>query len=136
MKKLLMSLLFVSLIVVPGFTFAKGNTPNPVSRIQNIELIEQNLLIGLNTENAGLQSSSAYMLGEIKSEKSVIPLMRMLRNNEDPHMRIMAALALYKIGDSRGIWAVKQAVQFDDNECVRKKCNQFFSVYTLEHADE
>jgi HEAT repeat protein len=136
MKKLLFAMLIVSLIMFSNLSYAKGKVSPTVSKINNYELIELNLLNGLENENTGLKSSSAFLLGEFKSEKSVIPLMRVLRNNVDPSLRIMAALALYKIGDARGIWAVKQASRFDDNECVRKKCNQFYTVYAIDKEKE
>jgi hypothetical protein len=34
----------------------------------------------------------------------------------------MAALSLFKIGDERGLFAVKQAIKFDDNDQVKKMC--------------
>jgi hypothetical protein len=35
----------------------------------------------------------------------------MLKNETNEEARIMAALSLYKIGDARGIFAVKQSIQ-------------------------
>ncbi len=52
--------------------------------------------------------------------------MRMLRNAEPEDARIMAALSLIKIGDARGIYAVKQAIRFDESERVRKMCAIFY----------
>lgn len=37
----------------------------------------------------------------------------------------MAALSLLKIGDLRGLFAIKRTIQFDDSERV-KKCVQYF----------
>jgi HEAT repeat protein len=100
------------------------------SSIQNTETKEAaitNLMIGLHSNNFGLRTSCAYMLGEIRAEQAVIPLMKMLRTEKNEDARIVAALSLYKINDSRGIFAVKQAIKFDDSERVRKLCFNFYN---------
>ena len=79
------------------------------------ETVDQNYLEGVKADNLGLKISASYYLGERKSSKAVIPL--------------MAALSLFKIGDERGIYAIKQAVTFDDNEWVKKMCNIFYQMY-------
>ena len=86
-----------------------------------------NLLIGLNSDNYGLRTSSAFMLGEIKAEEAVIPLMKMLRSEKHEDARIVAALALYKINNPRGVFAVKQAIRFDNSERVRKMCSNYYN---------
>ena len=85
-----------------------------------------NLLIGLQSDNYGLKTSSAFMLGEIRAEEAVIPLMRMLRTEKHEDARIVAALALFKINDARGVFAVKQAIKFDNSERVRKMCSNYY----------
>ena len=82
-----------------------------------------NYLTGVNSDNLGLRVSSTYYLGEMKSEEAVIPLMNILKSDTSASARIMAALSLYKIGDARGIFAIKQAIQFDPNEQVKKMCS-------------
>lgn len=92
----------------------------------------KSLLQGLESDNAGLQAGCAYMLGEVCCSKSVVPLMNVLHNNPSEEMRILAALALYKIGDSRGLFAIKQEIKFDESERVRQMCEKFYKAHLQE----
>lgn len=89
---------------------------------------EQNLLIGLASDNLGLQESAAYLLGEMNSDRAVIPLMQMLRSDRES-ARVVAALALCRIGDARGVYAVKRASTFDESAQVRQRCAWFYEQY-------
>lgn len=91
--------------------------------------IETNLLTGLKSDNFGLRVSSAFMLGEIRSEKAVPHLTRMLRNSGDERARIVAAISLIKIGSERSTYVVKQGIQFNDSEKVRKMCNHLYHAH-------
>lgn len=88
------------------------------------------LIIGVNSDNFGLRTSSAYMLVELKCEEGVIPLMKMLKSEDREDARIVAALALLKIGNAKGIFAIKQAIRFDDSERVRRLCANFYHAYS------
>ena len=93
------------------------------------EACYKTLLSGIDSENQGVQDGCTYMLGEVSCDKGVIPLLRILHNDEREEARILAALSLYKIGDSRGIFAIKQAARFDDSDRVRRLCNGFYLSY-------
>ena len=103
------------------------------------EIAEQNLMAkeaciktlleGLNSDNRGLQAGCTYMLGELCCDRSVITLLDVLHSNPSEELRILAALSLYKIGDSRGIYAIKQAIKFDESERVSRLCEKFYSAY-------
>jgi len=126
----LKSIILIFLIVLLSFTsFGIAAVPNKVmNNIQKEKAIE-NFLIGLNSENAGLQSSSAFFLGEFGSEEAVLPLMKILKSNSGEKMRIQAALALFKIGDARGIFAIKRAIKFDNSKRVSDICSKFYNAY-------
>ena len=122
----------LTLILLIFFVFISyGSAAEPVKekRTINRDLTIQNLLIGLNSDNAGLTSSSAFYLGEVSSTEAVIPLMKLLRNAEREELRISAALALLKIGDERGIYAIKRAIVFDESKRVSDMCKKFYSAY-------
>ncbi len=127
MKKLLAIMFIVTTTVV---TIAAGN-PSAAKR-STLEVAEENYLTGIKTENTGLQVSAAYYLGEMKSDKAVIPLMALMRNSEHESVRIAAALSLLKIGDARGLYAIYKNTRFDDSECVRCMCRKFYLSYLKE----
>jgi len=103
--------------------------PNKVLNNAQKEIAIENFLVGLKSDNAGLQSSSAYMLGEFTSKEAVVPLMKILKSNSKEELRIQAALSLLKIGDARGIFAIRQAIKFDNSKRVRDICNKFYNAY-------
>ena len=101
----------------------------PKTKVKITENTVSSLLEGLNSENLGLKSSCAYMIGELQLLNAVIPLMKILREEKSDEMRIVAALALYKIGTPMAIHAVKQSIKFDESERVSKLCANFYSEY-------
>ena len=119
-----------TLITLSVFLILASNAmANPKTTTQIRDNTVESLIIGLNSDNIGLQSSSAYMIGELQLSQAVIPLLRILHNEKNEELRIAAALALYKIGSPIAINAVKQAVRFDDSERVSKLCANFYSEY-------
>lgn len=134
MKRFTLPFFLLFLIVSTGFIHA-GNPSGTASAAQK-EVIVESLLNGLASGNLGLMVSSAQFLAEYKSGRSVIPLMQMLHESENPESRIAAALALVKIGDSRGVFAVRQAAHFDENEQVRNMCMKFYCAYLCGKTDQ
>jgi HEAT repeat protein len=92
----------------------------------NKALIEDNLLLGLAYGNAGLERSCVLMLGKIQSDRAVVPLMAILHSSTDENVRVAAAWALCKIGDARGVYAVKMAVKYDENAKVQATCAWYY----------
>ena len=99
------------------------------------EVIEESYLAGISSGNQGLKVSSTYFLGEMKSSKAVIPLMRILREDNCDGARLAAALALIKIGDARGVFMVKRTVDFNDCAKVRKMAKHLYSAYVIGGED-
>ena len=126
MRKAIKAAIITALLLTS--TMIAGESPATEAKVK-FQNIEASLLNGIKSENNGLQVSSAQMLGEIKSDKAVIPLMSVLRENESEPARIAAALSLYKIGDARGINAVRQSARFDNSKRVRHMCATFYSEY-------
>ncbi len=90
-------------------------------------LVETQLLNNLNSNIEGLKVNSIQVLGEIKSEKSVLSLMESLKSDKSESIRISSAQSLYKIGDARGIYAIQQSAKFDDSKRVREVCKNIYN---------
>jgi hypothetical protein len=125
MKKfILVSVVLTAFILFSANLFSQ---PVPKRSIQmNENQIFENLLIGTKSCNKGLCASCVYMMGELCCEKSVIPLLSILHNAECEEIRILAALSLCKIGDARGVFAVKRSAIFDESERVKRLCDLFY----------
>ena len=116
---------FVVVLFLTLFTTSLLASPNKAER----EVAEENYLEGVQSENVGLKVSCAFFLGEMKSTKAVIPLMRILREDNCDGARLAAALALVKIGDARGIYMVKKSVEFNDCPKVRVLAKHLYTAY-------
>ena len=120
--------LMVFLLVLSSTAFAGDGK----SEVAVKESTIASLMEGLTSDNLGLKSSCAYMLGELKVTEAIIPLMRILHNDLNEELRISAALALYKIGTPMSIHAVKQAGRFDESVRVNKLAQNFYTEYLRE----
>lgn len=121
------------IIVLTMFILAANSSDAKEEKIKDSAI--ESLIKGINSDNFGLRTSSAYMLGELKCNKAIIPLMKMLKSEEREDARIVAALALCKIGEPRGIFALKQAIRFDSSERVRRLCTNFYQSLLTHPAD-
>ena len=126
MKKsiVLLASLFIIVCAVPAIARESVLPPNA-----DKELIEENLFIGIASDNLGLQRGCALMLGKIQSNRAVIPLMNVLHTNADENTRVAAAWALCKIGDARGVYAVRMAVKYDDCMKVQATCAWYYENF-------
>lgn len=123
------TLVSVVLITVILFSAILLPQPVPMRSIQtDANQISENLLIGMNSSNRGLCASSTYMMGELCCKRGVVPLLSLLHNAKCEEIRILAALSLCKIGDARGIFAVKRAAVYDESDRVKRLCNLFYKA--------
>ena len=127
------TLFAVSLFLLLSFQILPQETAlmNP----SEMEACYKTLQQGLNSDNLGVQAGCAYMIGEVSCQRSVVCLMKLLHNSPSEELRILAALSLYKIGDSRGIYAIKQAIRFDESERVSRLCEKFYRAYLQDNFD-
>ena len=126
MKNLTKLFAIAFLLFLSTQIFSQGNT---VKSISSKDCCIKSLLEGVKSDNLGLQAGCTYMLGELCCGKSVIVLMDILHNNPSEEVRILAALSLYKIRDSRGIFAIRQEMKFDESERVRQMCEKFYRAH-------
>lgn len=59
----------------------------------------------------------------LKLDQTVIPSMKILREDTNYSMRILAAMALFELRDERGLYAIREAARFDGHQTVRHICS-------------
>ncbi len=128
MKRTTLIVGVIALAVMLAYPAAADDVKTKIGAAK-FDLAVENLLVALKSDNCGLKKSASYMLGEMQAEEALIPLMAALRKANDDCERIAAAWALCKIGDARGVYAVKQAARFDDSQKVRSHCAWYYNLY-------
>lgn len=107
--------------------------------------IVDNLNVGIKSDNYGLRTSSADVLFDLiddsylnrdDASKTMIPLLIMLEKGQTDEERISAALALFNLGNSIGIYRLRGIAIFDDNERVSKICKNLYYSHHKLHGTE
>ena len=88
-----------------------------------------NLIKGINSENKGLERSSIYIAGRDKVTGAVDALIERLNNEDDPSTRILIAVSLFEIRDSKGLDAIKDLSAKDKSEKVRSISGLIYNEY-------
>jgi hypothetical protein len=117
----------VAVMFVTGLAFA-GDEPKQADN-PNMDRIVENLVHGLNIDNCGVEHDCLWLLGELKRTEGIIRILELLHDGSCEPCRICAALALCRIGDPRGTYAVKCAVKDDPSPKVRNLCAYFYNEY-------
>ncbi|NOX16722.1 MAG: hypothetical protein GXO87_00355 [Chlorobi bacterium] len=129
MKRIFVILALIS-VLFTGNIFSK-DAVKP-QKTTDVKIATDNLLRGVSSDNAGLRLSSAYFLGELKSEEALIPLMKMLRGDEKESGRIMAALSLFKLKSARAVYMLKREASFNSSERTREMCKKFYNAFLMD----
>ncbi len=95
---------------------------------EKLEIIEQNLVIGLQSNNPGLQASTALVLDQLKALKpdysfdlTLVPLMRLVRERAyDETARIAAGLALHDLHSSMGDYLIARGAREETDARVKR----------------
>lgn len=104
-----LSLIFILSFSVAGFA----------SEIPDYASYDQYLIKNLEDENIGIRTSAAQLLGERKVLVAVEPLVEMLKNEPHYCARIVAAMALYQIGDEQVLPILKERLRKDKCKTVK-----------------
>ena len=124
MKRSLVVMLFLAGLAAMALAGEPAEKAKPFDKAK----VEANLLIGLASDNTGLQRSCALMLGQIKSDRAVLALMQKLRSSDDECVRIASAWALSRIGNPFGTYLVKMSVSFEESAKLRAHCAWYYNT--------
>lgn len=110
----------------------------------NATAIVENLIEGINSANEGLRISSAGVIEEVIDNSivkpvefsgSLIPLLKMLDYGKTEYERMTAALTLYSLDNTIGIYRLRGSARFDESEKVRTiSKNLYYGYHTIHNS--
>lgn len=127
MKRILLALVLVAGVCGVVFAEQPASPTAPMSQ-EKLQLIERNLVIGLESGIPSLQASAALVLRQVREIAPeydfglcIIPLMRIVRTSDyNVETRLAAGLALFELKTDRGDFAISRIAKFEDNQRVKK----------------
>ncbi len=139
--------LFVFILCLIAAPYANAQTsavPAGLFKNATIESTEQSLVIALESESPGLQSSAAATVRELKAmmpDRSfscfVIPLMRIVKTDDaEACTRVVAAIALHELHSTIGDYAIKRAAAFTECSKMKRICTWLAYYQLLEDHPE
>ncbi|MEW5799555.1 MAG: hypothetical protein AB1728_11180 [Bacteroidota bacterium] len=98
-------------------SFAVAEMPEGNAAV-NWKKAEQNYIVGLKSDNSGVQASSASYIRKYNLTGAIDELKALLEKNNADNVKMSAALALVRIGGEDGRKAVDEALQKEENEII------------------
>lgn len=139
MKRLFIFPLVITILI------SAGTALGGVNKLVNKNAIVDNLETGLTSDNYGLRISSAYILSQLISSKTIdaddasktiIPLLKIMNSEENDEARIVAALALYRLKSERGLSLLKYAAEKDNSARFSRIGASFYNAYYQKSSSE
>ena len=113
MNKYLKLSLALTMLLAMMFSF------NLYAGSNDYEKYNQYLIKSLDDENIGIRTSAAKLLGERQVQDAMEPLTKMLKTEQNYSARIVAAVALYRIGGEKMKSVFTERAKKDKNKTVR-----------------
>ncbi len=82
----------------------------------------ENLKVGIQSNNEGVRRDCIYLAGKYEYTEVVEVLIDALKQEKNPKNRALIALALYRIGDEKGIKAVYEVSLVETDAKVKHTC--------------
>ncbi len=98
---------------------------NSVEKLNFNERAIGNLKMGITSDNPGLKKSSIYFAGKYQVEEIKEVLENQLKIEDDPNIKILIALSLFKIGDAKSMDFVENLTFSETNPKVK---NMFTAI--------
>lgn len=116
----------ISALIISTATYAQdARTQKPIVKPNAIA----NLIAGIKSENEGVRKSATYFAGKYEIDQAVSPLIEQLKVEKNPSLRLLIALALYKIGNDKGLDAIYENALLENDPHVKKMCYAIVEEY-------
>ena len=125
-----------SLTVVMAIVLLTGSVSGQtlVNDAKKQKRMIENLILGIQSSNEGVKRDCIYFAGKYELSEAVSVLIDELKHEKNPKDRALIALALYRIGDEKGIQAVYEAALTESDAKVKRTCNAIVAEYKAAKA--
>ena len=118
--------IFIFIMVVFFMVANSSAQTNSINEITKNKYALDNLIAGIKSENCGIKRSAIYFAGKYRIEEVKDVLLEQLNSENEACIRILIALVLYELGESKGLLAVKKFIETDEDLKSRRMATQIY----------
>ncbi|MFA7289252.1 MAG: hypothetical protein WC055_10295 [Melioribacteraceae bacterium] len=122
MKKLVISL--AALLLLVNFTYANAGITGNIKKNAIASLVT-----GIRSDNMGLKRNCIYFAGKYKIAETTEVLIEELSNTENAKLKVLISLSLFLIGDEKGMDAVYELANKDNDKYVKRMAKAIVNEY-------
>ena len=133
-----------ALLTLGFMAFALSTTPVAAQNADafpacRVERIRANIARNLEHPLADVRANTIQLIIDLKKrcpfidlDFAAIPLLRTLKSDERDEIRMLAAVALYRLGVETGHFAIARRAEYDDSARVRRHCARLHAWWGVE----
>jgi uncharacterized protein YdiU (UPF0061 family) len=121
------TLAFVLVVVLLAGGVSKGQTVN--AETKKYKRMIENLIIGIHSSNLGVKRECIFLAGKYEFSEAVDALIELLKSERNPKDRTLIAMALYRIGDEKGIQAVYESALVETDAKAKRISTAIVNEY-------
>jgi hypothetical protein len=106
-----------------------------ISEISKHKYALQNLLMGIQSENAGVRESSIYFAGQYRFIDAEDALINQLKVEKDSEIKVLIGLALFRMNSEKGMNELQRLASSDENPRVRRMSYAIYNEYLVNNSN-
>ena len=121
MKK---GMFYLMLLALTFSVLAVNSKAQAITPQQSVNIIQ-----GINSDNDGLIKSSIYFAGKYKAKAAVESLIKKMETSKNREHKVLAAYALYQIGDLKGYAVIAKLAEEAEDPLVRTEYRILYAKF-------
>jgi hypothetical protein len=131
-EKLYFALVAILFVLLVTNTFGQNQK---ISEISKHKYALQNLVMGIQSENAGVRESSIYFAGQYRFIDAEDALINQLKVEKDSDIKVLIGLALFRMSSEKGMNELQRVASSDENPRVRRMSYAIYNEYLVNNSN-
>ena len=106
-----------------------------LSEVSKHKYALQNLVMGIQSENAGVRESSIYFAGQYRFIDTEDALLKQLKVEKESDIKVLIGLALFRMNSEKGMFELKKLASKDENPGVRRMSSAIYNEYLVNNSN-
>lgn len=125
---------FVAILFILLITDTFGQNQR-ISEVSKHKFAQQNLELGIQSDNKGVRESSIYFAGKYRFIDTEDALIKQLKVENDSDIKVLIGLALFRMNSEKGMNEIQRLASVDENPRVKRMSQAIYNEYLVSSSN-